>query len=333
MKRFAITAALCGAALFTAIAVAQDARTVATVGTHKITVAEVHKRLGQAPLFQLKNLGDTPHATKRGFVERLAELELLVQGAEDMKLDEKADVRDRIRAVLTSALLQDLRREAREAGDVSDAEILAYYQNNKDKYKSQQRIKIWQIVVQSRAEAQEILNFMKSDENYLKDPVASWEALARERSIDKSTSMRKGNLGFVQPDGTTAHKDIVVPRALYDAAATIQDGETYPEPLQIEKFWVVLQRRGSHNTPERTLEREAKTIRGLLAKSKVQQRTKDLLDELRNKYVSDVNHRQVDLIEIGHDGEIAPKGRPGTLRRSRPARGRGRPHGRPGNMR
>ena len=89
-------------------------RPVATVGESKITVAQVQKSIGRVPLFQLKNLGDSSAAVKRTFVEQLTKRELLVQGALDAKLDERVDVRDRIRTVLTSALLNELRVEASE---------------------------------------------------------------------------------------------------------------------------------------------------------------------------------------------------------------------------
>ena len=41
------------------------------------------------------------------------------------------DVSDRIRSVYVSALLEQLRREAVEAGEVSDDEVKAYYDANK----------------------------------------------------------------------------------------------------------------------------------------------------------------------------------------------------------
>jgi len=309
-------------------------RPVATVGESKITVAQVQKSIGRVPLFQLKNLGDSSAAVKRTFVEQLTKRELLVQGALDAKLDERVDVRDRIRTVLTSALLNELRGEAIKAGDVSDQEVAKYYADNKARYTSALRIKIWQIVVGTQAEAQALLDFIAKDAEYAKDPIAGWDKLAREKSLDKSTAMRKGNLGFVQADGQTAHKDLRVPKELFEAAAKLQDGELLSEPLGVAGRWVVLQRRGSHQTPERTLQSEAATIRSLLAKQKVQARTKELLEGLRQQYVKDKRAAAVDQIDIDYDGEISPKNRPGTLkRRGHPAAGKNRPAGQPGHLR
>jgi peptidyl-prolyl cis-trans isomerase C len=327
-------AALLAAASIALFAQAQEDRVVATVGSHKITVGDAQARLAHVPLFQLKNLGDSHDAVKLSFVEQLATLELLVQGARDAKLDERRDVRDRIRDKLRMALLNDLHREALDAREVSDAEVAAYYQLNKSRYAAQQRIKIWQIVVGTRAEAQDILNVIANDEAYAKDPAEGWDKLARERSLDKSTSMRKGDLGFVQPDGTTAHKDIVVPKELYEAAMTIKDGELLKEPVHAAKYWVVLQRRGSVLTPERKLETEAVAIRGVLAREKVEKRRTKLLDDLRTKYVKEKNPVVVDAIVIDQNGDIEPRERPGSLRRAtRAARGRGAPTGPPEMLR
>lgn len=308
-------------------------RVVARVGEREITVAEVEKRLAQVPLFQLKNLGSTPDEVKRRFVEQLISAELLLQAAHEAKLAERPDVRDRIVQLLTQALLGDLHRESLDAREVSDQEVKAYYDQNSALYASQQRIKIWQIVVEDEAKARKLLAAIQNDPEYAKDPTAGWDKLAREQSLDKATAMRSGNLGFVQPDGQTAHKDVQVPKELFDAAAKVGDGQVAPEPVKVGDYWVVLQRRGSHMTPERTLESETPTIRGLLAREKVDTRRKELLAKLREKYISDLNNNVVDQIEITPDGELGAQGRPGALRRGHPASGRGRPSGPPGNMR
>jgi peptidyl-prolyl cis-trans isomerase C len=316
------------------LASAQNDRTVATIGDRKITLGEAQARLDTVPLMQLKNLGSDPATVKARFVEQLATLELLVQGARDKKLHERRDVRDRIRDKLRMALLNDLHREALEAGEVSDEEVAKYYDENRSRYAAQQRLKIWQIVLGTRAEAQDVLNIIANDEEYAKDPIAGWDKLARERSLDKATSMRKGNLGFVQPDGVTAHKDIKVPAILFQAASKIADGELLKTPLKVDKYWVVLQRRGSVVTPERKLDTEATAIRGVLAKQKVAERQKELLDELRARYVKEKNPSAVDAIEIDHAGDIGHGARPGTLkRRSHRTDGKGKPQGSPGKLR
>jgi peptidyl-prolyl cis-trans isomerase C len=156
----------------------------------------------------------------------------------------------------------------------------------------------------------------------------------QEHSLDKSTAMRKGNLGFVSSDGGTAYKDVRVSPAIFEAAAKVKDGQVFPEPVQVgDKAWAVLWRRGSQQTPERTLEMEATTIRGILAKDKVQARVKSLLEELRAKHVRDAQLGLAEQIEVSAQGDLAPRRRRGGLPRGHAAAASPRPQGEPCTLR
>ena len=316
-----------------AVASADGGTAVARVQDTAFSVSEVEARLARIAPYQLKQLGNTPDEIKARFVDELVKAELFARGAQAEGLDARPDVHDRIRAVYVSALLSDLRSEALAAGQVSDEEIRAYYEANKSRYASQKRIQIWQIVVDSPAKAEQVFKVIEGPE-YAKDPVGTWDKLAREHSIDKTTAMSKGNIGFVQPDGSTPHKDVHVPKELYALADTLKDGEVATKPLRIGDYYVIIQRRGAVNTPERSLESEAKVIAGLLSKQKVHERRTALLDELRERWVTEKNPNTVDAIEVTPGGSVAPQERPGTLRReSHPAAGSPRPAGPSGAMR
>ncbi|MEQ9322864.1 MAG: peptidyl-prolyl cis-trans isomerase [Polyangiaceae bacterium] len=304
-----------------------------TVGPTTFSAAELQTYVNRIPAFQLKGLGSTPAAIKRAVADEVAGAELFALGARDAGLHERPDVHDRIRSVYVSALLQDIRREAEEAGEVSDEEVRAYYEENKDRFESQQRIKIWQIVVDSPEKVKTVYDAIES-EAYAKDPAATWDQLAREHSIDKTTAMRKGNIGFVQPDGSTAHKDVRVPKEMYEAALTVADGEVLKKPLKVGDYFVIIQRRGTMNTPERTLGMETPTIRGLLSKRKIGARRKALVQALRDRYVEELNPRAVNAIEVTPSGELSQKSRPGTLQRAtHGVSGATKPTGKPGRMR
>jgi peptidyl-prolyl cis-trans isomerase C len=313
---------------------ATGADVVAKVGDYEIKVNEVQKRLAEVPLFQLKNMGDTPSDVRTRFVEEIVKLEIMVQGARLQKLDNLPDVDERIRSVMVSALLNDLANEAAHDGVVSDEKVREFYEANAGRYLPQQRIMIWHIEVKTKVEAEKLLVTINSGAEFKDEAsfVTAWDNLARTNSIDKSTYMRKGNLGFVQPDGSTAHKDVSVPKAMFDAAATIKNGQVYPEPLQVESSWVVLARRGSHDTAHRTLESETTTIRGFLAREHVMDRRKALVERLRATHMKEKNERVLEqLTESNH--VISVSRRPGALREARAPRGKMKPVGKPGNLR
>lgn len=307
---------------------------VANVGDYELRVDEVQARVAQMPLFQLKNIGATPDEIRSKLVDEFVDLEVMVQGAKLNELDELPDVSERIRSVLVSGLLHDLAEEATQEGAVSDAAVRAFYEANKERYTPQQRIMIWQIAVDSKDEADKLLTTIRSGAEFKDEAtfVSAWDQLARAHSVDKSTNMRKGNLGFVQPDGTTAHKDIRVPPEIFAAAAKIKDGQVHPEPVKVGSFWVLVARRGSHMTPLRTVESEAPNIRGFLAREQVAERRKTLIDSLRAAHLHEKNERALDQLTFSNN-EITVARRPGALRETDPPSGAVKPAGKPGNLR
>jgi peptidyl-prolyl cis-trans isomerase C len=287
-------------------------RTVATIGDRVITIGDVERQLETVPRYQLRHLGPNASTIRARFVDQLVRFELLALGGEADGLASAPDVRARIDSVLRSAMKSEFRTALR-VEPVTESDIKAYYDAHSDRYRSEERIKIWQIVVQTQAQADAILHAVSNDPAYQKDPIKAWGDIAREASIDKATSMRRGNLGFVRPDGSTAHKHVKVDPTLYQAAAQIRDGEVFPAPVPLGSAYVVLQRRGSHRTPERKLVDEAKNIAGLLGMQRQRATIEAHIAQLRQKYVTMVEPEKLSNLTMSFDGELRPRRRPGTL--------------------
>jgi peptidyl-prolyl cis-trans isomerase C len=325
-----------GGAGLARVAAAQDGdkgRIVLTVGSKQQSVGQVERELRKVPLFKLRLLGKSEAEVRMAFVNMLANLDLLVQGAKDAKLDAQEDIAGTIRSEYARALSRQLVTEAQKSGVVDNAEVEAFYEKNQKRYRSQKRVRLWQIVLSNRAEAKKLLEFMNSDEAFKKDPAKGWRDLARKQSLDRATRMRGGDLGFVQPDGRTAHRDVTVPVELWNAAQKVKDGQIVPVPIPVGRLWVVVWRRGSIVTPTRTLAMEARSIRELLVRKRVKQRLEEMRQELRKRYVSQHNPDGVDMLDISSSGEVSRRQRPGGLRRRHPAHGKSRPAGMPGHLR
>ena len=303
---------------------------VARVGETAITSAEVEALAKSIPPYQLKRMGSAEEVARKITESLVAQL-LAEQGAKAAGIDERPDVATRLRSIYASALLQDVQQNAAEAA-VTETEVAAFYEANRDRYRSEERIRVWQIVVATEAEAKAILKTITTDPKYAENPVKTWDELARTKSLDKGTAMRKGDLGFMRPDGTTAHRDVTFPAEVYAAVAEVDDGAVVPKPVKVEDDWLILQRRGSVNTPERTLEQEGATIRGMLAKKKVRDVGKALIAELRSEHLSEHHPQRVDIIQIDGEGDLSPMERPGALRAKRPPKPAA-PQGPPGNLR
>ncbi len=302
---------------------------VARVGERTITVREVERRIAQVPPFQLRSFGRTPEEIRRRFVEEvLVREQLLSQGALAEGLDARPEVEERVRAILRSAVLGRLRVDTATSSPVTDDEVRAYYEANQDKFRSPPRIALWRILVGTRKEAEEILASLGKDLTPKR-----WNEIARERSLDKATSLRGGNLGFVAPDGSTAEPGLKVDPRLVEAASRVKDAEVVGEPVPEGDRFAVVWRRQSMKAVNRTLEQEAPSIRQVLAHNKAEARVKDLLARLRKEHLAEHNPDYVDLIDISSTGDLQPVKRPGTLPAARRPGMAPSPAPRPGDMR
>ncbi|AUX40806.1 peptidyl-prolyl cis-trans isomerase [Sorangium cellulosum] len=286
---------------------------VARVGDRVITAREVERRLAQIPPFQLQSLGRTPEEIRKNFVSQVLARELLLaQGAVAQKLIERPDVQDRIRSVLRAALLQQVEAEAAASSPVTDEEVRAYYEAHRDKFSSPAMVALWRILVGTREEAEAILAELKKDPSPQR-----FKDLARDKSLDKATSMRGGDLGFVAPDGATAEPGLKVSPALLEAAARVKDAELVPEPVPEGDRFAVVWRRQSRRPVSRTLEQEAPSIRQILAHGKAEARVKQLLERLRAQDLSGHAPELVDLVDVTSTGDLQALRRPGSLPSSR----------------
>lgn len=300
---------------------------VARVGARTISAADVSRRIAQLPPFQLRAFGRTPDEVRRAFVNKVMIREaLLAQGAVDAKLADRDEVGERVRGVLRNATLAQVRAEAGGGGPVTDAEVKAYYEANAAKYHAPARVQIWRIQVAKRDEATAILAEMK------KDPAPKhWSELAREQSLDRATSLRNGNLGFVAPDGTTTEAGVKVDAAILAAATKAKDGELIAAPVQDGERWSVIWRRNMMPAVDRDLATEAPLIKPILAHDRGETKARALVEKLRADFLTDFNPDVVDMLEVSNTGDLQPVRRPGTMQARRP--GNAQPIPAPGSMR
>jgi peptidyl-prolyl cis-trans isomerase C len=296
----------------------EDTPHVAKVGARVFTISDIERRIASVPAFQLRYFGKSRDEIKRRFVEEtLVKDALYVQGAEAEKLADLPEVAERIRGVLRSALIAKLTAEAEAAGPITDEDVKAYYEANRSTYHAPPRVVIWRIVLGTKEEAQSVIDKVKADLTPKK-----WNEIAREQSLDKTTSMRGGNLGFVEPNGATSDPNLKVDPGLVTAAEKVKDGELVPEPVADDSKWSVVWRRQSMKAIDRPLEMEAPQIRLVLMRQRTDKKIAETLAELRKKNVSETNPDLLELLAVSGMGEVSPVKRPGTLPSARrPAAG------------
>jgi peptidyl-prolyl cis-trans isomerase C len=285
---------------------------VARIGAIVITTADLERRLASVPPFQLATFGSTPDEIRKAFLERVMVREaLLVQGAEARGLPAREDVRERTRNVLRNTLLARIRADVLAHENPTGADIKAYYDANAAKFHAPPRVALWEIIVAKREEADAVLAELK------KEPATTqpkrWNELCRERSIDKPTNMRGGNLGFVTPDGLTSEPGLKVDPEILQAITGVKDGEIVPQPIAVSDKWAVVWKRQSMKAVDRPVEREAESIRLTLLHERTEARIKDTLQALRRDHLTDESPDVIELVEVAANGEMTPVRRPGSL--------------------
>jgi peptidyl-prolyl cis-trans isomerase C len=277
-----------GAAIFclatTALA-ADQAPAMVTVGSATMTQADVSRRIAALPSYQLSRYGSTPEEIKKRFVNEVLVPELLY-GEEGLrrKLEQSPALNDKRRDALRDAVDRAVREEALQKQPVTAEEIKKYYDENKSRYETPKRIRVWRVQVADEAAAKDLISQAKGA-----DGTKRWSDFSREKSLDKATSQRNGDLGFVRADGTTDVPRVVVDKAVFSAVDKVPDGTIVGTPLQEGDRWSVLWRRGSAEATKRTLEDETAAIRQILERRRSDTARQEMLANLRKEKLTEIH--------------------------------------------
>lgn len=317
MRRAARVGLFVGLLLAAPLSRADSDTALVRVGESTLTSAEVEQRLRALAPFQLKSLGSTPEEVKRKFVQAQVVPELLyVEESKRRKLEEGRNVSDRIRDVLRQALQTDVREKITKEKPVTPDEIKVYYKENAHKFNTPQRIKLWRILVGDEAAATKILSEVSG--GGVKSTVL-WTKLARDKSLDKATSMRDGDLGFVHPDGKTETPSVRVDPALFTAAQKLKDGQLVPQPVKEGERFAVVWRRGSMPAVTRTLAQEERTIRQILMRNKLRDGLEAVVKQLQKDAAITKNTSLLSFVGVDPMGDLTERARPGIVPRHKPA--------------
>lgn len=276
---------------------ARTAAIVVRVGRHAMTVGELEARLALVPRFQLAEFGKTPTEIRQGFLERIVVPELLLAaGAEADGVAKKLPWSHQVARARSTATLRAIRATVPSASQVPAEEVAAYYEANRTFYDSPERVHVFRILVATQAEAETLLVALKKDLT-----LKAFTDAARDKSLDKATNLRGGNLGFLGPDGASNEAGLKAEPALVTAARTVKDGELVPKPVPEGPSFAVVWRRGTVAATKRTLEEATPQIRDTLARRKLDAATTRALDELAKAHVKERNDAPLSLFNVHID--------------------------------
>lgn len=270
------------------------AKVALSVGDRKVTVGELEDRLAGIPPFQLVTFGATRDEVVKAYVDQILVRDLLLAaGAEKRGLTKEVPTRHQLDRALSSATLRKARSAYPSAAAIPMDDVKKYYDENRARFDSPERINVWRILVKNKAEAAEVLEAAKKDPT-----IQKYNDLAREKSIDKATNLRGGNLGFLSPDGTSNEAGFKVDPEIVKAAQSVKDGEFVPAPVPEGPNFAVVWRRATVAANKRTLEESTAQIRAALYRERTETAEKALIDGLRAKNLKERNESLLGIIEL-----------------------------------
>lgn len=303
-------------ALSTSLAAAgDDSPVVVRAGELSVSAAEVTRRWAAvgapAPATATASAEATGSASPRKFVESVIVPELVASlEAKQRGLDKGPKYADREREILRQGLDAALKAEALAEKPVTMAEIQAYFVENKARFEQPARIRIWRILLADEATAKSVLQEAKAAGS-----PAKWGELSRDKSVDKATNLRQGDLGFVHADGDTDAPRVRVDPALFKAAEAVKDGEFVPQPVQEGPRFAVIWRRGSLPAKSRTVEQEKESIKNLLERRRADDARSALITKLRAEFVKEEHPELLEQIPEGVFGNKMARPRPSLVPR------------------
>lgn len=305
------------AALFSVVALALPAHAderaqtvVAHIGPRTITVGDIEDRLAKLSPIQRMSYGSTPEAIRKKFLEDVVIPEALWElGAENRKLQTQYPTSYDADRTKADATLRAMHVQVGTAQSIPVEEVRKYFDDHKALYDAPERYNLWRILVKTKEEAESVLADAKKDLT-----VSHWNQLARDKSLDKTTSMRGGNVGFVGSDGASNEAGVKVDPALVLAAKGVKDGELVPNVVVEPDGFDVVWRRGTIGAAHRSFEESEAQIRDTIHKQKVEVEMKKLTEKLKADKVKDYTPDILDTVDLTPaTGTIVPKKRPGQV--------------------
>ncbi len=245
---------------------AKDGKVVAEVGKEKITLEEVDQMISEVPT-QYQAMALTH---KDMFLDGIINQKLLYKEALKQNLEADAAVRKQIEEATKDILIKEyLKKEIEQKVTVSDSDAKTYYEANKDKFKEPEKIKVSHILVDSEAEAKDILAKLNGG--------ADFATLAKEKSKCPSKD-KGGDLGLLAKGQTVPEFE--------QAAFALQPGQLSGVVKTQFGYHIIIV---TERQPEKELsfDEVKDQLKQMLLSQKQKERFESLLKELkdRNKVV------------------------------------------------
>lgn len=192
-------------------------------------------------------------------LDRLIDSKLVLDASKKAKMADDKEVKERVRKA-EERIMQDVYLTREVGQKITPAIVEARYKKMSGEFKPQTEMKARHILVETEAQAKDIAARLKGG--------ADFAALAKEKSIDKSSAENGGDIGFFSQD------QVVEPFA--KTAFALKDGEI-SAPVQSQFGWHIIQAVSRRDSKMPPLEEVKADVQQIIAEEML----KDMFAKLR----------------------------------------------------
>lgn len=255
-------------------------------------------------------------ATKYSILDELIDFALLNQGVKDLGIEvTEKEIKERVKkvqkgfpskAVFSKALAEDgitiadLRQGIRQEiliekltiklaskVKITDGDIVNFFNRNKELFSQPKRVQVFQMLLPTRKEAEEMAGKLKKGEKFRK--------LAKRYSLDQLTSVDGGELGFIE--------EAQLPPQIAAVVAKMKP-EDISEPIEAEEGFYLIKCGEILNKREARLDSAKEQVRNFLVKEKELNIYDRWFEQYKNKASIEINQELFPKLKSSGKGKI-----------------------------
>ena len=205
-------------------------------------------------------------------LDQMISEKLLIQEAKYMGLEEDNDVLEQIKKITEQILVQVLiEREILDKIKVNDEEVLEYYEQNKDSFTEKEQVHLYNILLETEEEAQDVLEQLKAGGDF--------SEIAKEKSTGPSAA-QGGDLGYLT-------KGTIIPEI--EEVVFALELEELSEVIKTDFGFHILKITEQKPETVKALEEVKEDIIQTLLPDKQKEDFENFLEELKNKSEIEIN--------------------------------------------
>ena len=239
---------------------------LASFGEQTITLGEFNQLWEEVPEEYKLQLD------KSMVLDQMISEKLLIRETKNMGLEEDKDVLEQIKKMTEQILVQALiEREILNKVKVNDEEVLEYYEQNKDSFTEKEQVHLYNILLETEEEAQNVLEQLKAGEDF--------SEIAIEKSSGPSAA-QGGDLGYLS-------KGTIIPEI--EEVIFALEVEELSEVVKTDFGFHILKISDKKPETVKTLEEAKEEIIQTLLPAKQNEAFENLLEELKSKVEIEIN--------------------------------------------